>query len=40
LRAAKGFPIVWRVASKEAKAAIDPILKGWKFNISVVVVLP
>lgn len=40
LRAAKGFPIVWRVASKEAKAAIDPILKGWKFNISVVVVPP
>ena len=32
VRAASGVPIVWRVASKEAKNAIGPIFAGWKFG--------
>lgn len=39
IRAANGVPIVWRVASQEAKDAIDPIFAAWRFTgqISVVV---
>jgi hypothetical protein len=38
IKAARGFPIEWRVASPEAKKAIESIFKSeWKFPIKVVV---
>jgi hypothetical protein len=40
LKVARGFAIEWHVASPEAKKVIEPIFKGWNYDIKVVLVLP